>query len=58
VDEARRGLSDYFALYNTERLHQSLGYKIPAEVYFGSDAAMADSPSGVPSPASVANVTI
>jgi len=49
VDEARRGLSDYFALYNTERLHQSLGYKTPAEVYFGSDAAMADSPSGVPS---------
>jgi putative transposase len=35
VDEARRGLSDYFALYNTERLHQSLGYKTPAEVYSG-----------------------
>lgn len=58
VDEARRGLSDYFALYNTERLHQSLGYKTPAEVYFGSDAATADSPSGVPGPASLANVTM
>jgi len=58
VDEARRGLSDYFALYNTERLHQSLGYKTPAEVYFGNDAATADSLSGVPSPASVANVTM
>jgi putative transposase len=58
VDEARRGLSDYFALYNTERLHQSLGYKTPAEVYFGNDAAMADSPSGVPSPVFVANVTM
>jgi len=51
-------LSDYFALYNTERLHQSLGYKTPAEVYFGNDAAMADSPSGVPSPVFVANVTM
>ena len=58
MDEVRRGLRDYFTLYNTERLHQSLGYKTPAEVYFGSDAAMADSPSGVPSPASVANVTM
>lgn len=58
VDEARRGLSDYFALYNTERLHQSLGYKTPAEVYFGSDATVADLLSGFPSPASLANVTI
>jgi putative transposase len=58
VDEARRGLSDYFALYNTERLHQSLGYKTPAEVYFGSDIAMADSPSGVPEPAYLVNVTM
>jgi putative transposase len=58
VDEARRGLSDYFALYNTERLHQSLGYKTPAEVYFGNDPAMADSPSGVPEPAYLVNVTM
>jgi putative transposase len=58
VDEARRGLSDYFALYNTERLHQSLGYKTPAEVYFGNDSAMADSLSGVPGPAYFVNVTM
>jgi len=58
VDEARRGLSDYFVLYNTERLHQSLGYKTPAEVYFGGDSAMADSLSGVLDPASLANVTM
>jgi putative transposase len=58
VDEARRGLSDYFALYNTERLHQSLGYKTPAEVYFGSDTAMADSPSGVSELAYLVNVTM
>jgi putative transposase len=58
VDEARRGLSDCLAHYNTERLHQSLGYKTPAEVYFGSDAVVADSLPVVPSPASLANVTI
>jgi len=58
VDEARRGLRDYFTLYNTERLHQSLGYKTPAEVYFGNEAAMADSLLAVPDRASVANVTM
>jgi len=58
VDEARRGLRDYFAFYNTERLHQSLGYKTPAEVYFGREAARADFLPGVPSPASRAHVTM
>jgi putative transposase len=33
--EAHSGLSEYFAQYNDERLHQSLGYLTPAEVYFG-----------------------
>jgi putative transposase len=33
VPELRRGLSRYFAFYNGERLHQSLGYQTPAEVY-------------------------
>lgn len=32
-DEARDSLSRYFQLYNHRRLHQSLGYKTPAEVY-------------------------
>lgn len=41
VDEARRSLRDYFTFYNTERLHQSLGYKTPAEVYFGQDVTEA-----------------
>jgi putative transposase len=30
------GLSRYFTLYNQSRLHQSLDYRIPAEVYFAS----------------------
>ena len=33
--EARRGISDYLTYYNQQRLHQSLGYQTPAEVYFG-----------------------
>lgn len=32
--EVERGLSSYFRFYNTERVHQSLGYKTPAEVFF------------------------
>jgi putative transposase len=30
------GLGEYFQLYNYERPHQSLGYQVPAEVYFGT----------------------
>lgn len=33
VQEARDGLSDYFAFYNTERPHQALDYRTPKEVY-------------------------
>ena len=31
--ELKQGLAGYFGLYNTERPHQSLGYKTPDEVY-------------------------
>ena len=34
VADARRGLKRYFHFYNTERLHESLGYKTPHEIYF------------------------
>lgn len=34
VSEARRGLNQYFMFYNTERIHESLGYKTPHEIYF------------------------
>jgi putative transposase len=33
VQEAREYLNEYFEFYNNHRLHQSLGYKTPAEIY-------------------------
>jgi putative transposase len=39
VPEARSGIDRYFRFYNRERLHQSLGYRTPAEVYFGAEGA-------------------
>lgn len=32
--EAETNLSDYFKYYNTKRLHQSLGYKTPEEIFY------------------------
>jgi len=32
--DAKRGLRSYFPFYNTERFHQSLGYKTPHEVHY------------------------
>lgn len=34
--EARKGICQYLEYYNNERLHQSLGYRTPASVYYGS----------------------
>jgi len=31
--DARAGLGDYFRFYNTDRPHQALGYRTPAEVF-------------------------
>ena len=32
--EARQGLTRYFTFYNTERLHQALDYRRPADLYY------------------------
>ena len=34
-------LTDYFAIYNNERTHQSLNYRTPAEEYFVLLSALA-----------------
>jgi len=34
--EARTGIGEYFLFYNTQRPHQALGYKTPAEEYFSN----------------------
>ena len=33
VHDVKQGLLDYFQFYNHQRLHQSLDYKTPAQVY-------------------------
>jgi putative transposase len=33
IPELKLGLTAYFRFYNTERYHQSLGYRTPDEVY-------------------------
>jgi putative transposase len=45
VPELHAGLREYFAYYNEERPHQSLGDRTPAEVYAGK----AEPPKGRPS---------
>ena len=35
ISEARKRLHVYFEYYNTQRYHQSLGYRTPREVYYG-----------------------
>jgi putative transposase len=34
--QARQGLASYLTFYNQKRLHQSLGYRPPAEVYLAA----------------------
>jgi putative transposase len=37
--QAEGSLSDYFRFYDDERIHQSLGYRTPAEVYYDRDSS-------------------
>ena len=34
IHEAKRSISDYINRYNFDRIHEALGYKTPAEIYF------------------------
>ncbi len=47
VDEARQGLAEYFRFYNTNRPHQALGYRTPAEVHFGVEGSERNNVTGV-----------
>jgi putative transposase len=38
--EARQYLTLYFEFYNHQRIHQSLNYQTPAQVYFGKEACL------------------
>ena len=42
VPELERGLAAYFGFYNEGRLHQSLEYRTPAEVYRGIESTDGD----------------
>jgi len=35
VGQLKQSIGEFIEIYNTKRLHQSLGYKTPAEVYLG-----------------------
>ena len=37
----RQRLNAYFPFYNTERFHQSLDYRTPADVFFGHNSTTA-----------------
>jgi putative transposase len=45
VKEAKTSLANYFHLYNTERLHQSLAYQTPRAVYLADGGQVNDWPN-------------
>jgi putative transposase len=42
VPSLSAGLDDYFQLYNYERPHQGLDYRVPAEVYYSGNVPVPD----------------
>jgi putative transposase len=43
--QAKAGLDAYFRFYNTQRPHQALEYRTPAEVYSGDAAESTEPPT-------------
>jgi len=59
VPQAIDGLSRYFDFYNQRRLHQSLDYKTPSEVYFENRfRCLAFPPSQAPEEQVLCNATV
>ena len=59
--EARIGLGNYFRFYNTERPHQALGYRTPAEVFTPTSVATTKGvmvESSTPDPLRIAGSTL
>jgi putative transposase len=44
VREAKASLGNYFRFYNTERIHEALGYRTPLEVYLGKERLITTPP--------------
>lgn len=42
MPELMLGLTEYFAFYNEERMHQALGYKTPSQVYVSAEGGGAE----------------
>jgi putative transposase len=38
IKEAKKGIDEYINIYNSERLHSSLDYQTPDEVYYNGDS--------------------
>jgi putative transposase len=47
VAEVRAHLSEYFRFYNEQRLHETLGYRTPHEVYFRTTSRLAPAAEAV-----------
>ena len=46
IKETKEQLKKYFHFYNEQRLHQSLEYKTPAEIYFGNNKNLTERKGG------------
>ncbi len=45
IQEARIGLDQYFQFYNYRRIHQSLNYKTPAQIYLPTNSLILKNPA-------------